>query len=115
MSHTPHELADEFPEDHAILHRLKMEDHHYAKLADRYHEVNGEIHRIEAGVETPSDDYTEKLKKKRLALLDEISAIVTKALSVYEKHEDAFSTPPEISITTNGEYTLFENYTGAVA
>lgn len=39
--------------------------------------------------------------------VDVPAAIVTKALSVYEKHEDAFSTPPEISITTNGEYTLF--------
>lgn len=79
MSHTPHELADEFPGDHAVLHSLKLNDSHYVTLSDRYHEVNGEIHRIEAGIETPSDDYTEKLKKKRLALLDEISAIVTKA------------------------------------
>lgn len=79
MSHTPHELADEFPGDHAVLHDLKLTNAHYVNLADRYHEVNGEIHRIEAGVETPSDDYTEKLKKKRLALLDEVSAIVAKA------------------------------------
>ncbi len=78
MSHTPHELADEFPEDHAILHRLKMEDHHYAKLADRYHEVNREIHRIESEVEAASDERTEELKKQRLALVDEIAGIVAK-------------------------------------
>ena len=56
-----------------------MNNPHYVTLADRYHEVNGEIHRIEAEIETPSDDYTETLKKKRLALLDEIAAIVAKA------------------------------------
>ena len=79
MSHTPHELADEFPEDHATLHRLKMEDHHYANLADRYHEVNREIHRIESEVEAASDERTEELKKQRLALVDEIAGIVAKA------------------------------------
>ncbi len=79
MSHTPHELADEFPEDRELLHELKVGNAHFVTLSDRYHEVNGEIHRIEAGVETPSDDYTETLKKKRLALLDEISGLVSKA------------------------------------
>lgn len=79
MSHTPHELAAEFPNDHAVLHALKLNDAHFVTLADRYHEVNGEIHRIEAGVETPSDEYAESLKKQRLALIDEISGIVGKA------------------------------------
>ncbi|HMO67454.1 MAG TPA: DUF465 domain-containing protein [Novosphingobium sp.] len=79
MSHTPHELADEFPADRALLHDLKMNNAHFVTLADRYHEVNGEIHRIEAEIETPSDDYTETLKKKRLALLDEISAMLARA------------------------------------
>ncbi len=79
MSHTPHELADEFPDDHAVLHELKLNNHHFVTLAERYHDVNGEIHRIEAGIETPSDEYAETLKKKRLVLLDEISGIVAKA------------------------------------
>lgn len=79
MSHTPHTLADEFPQDHALLHELKLGNAHFVTLADRYHEVNDEIHRIEAEVETPSDEYTETLKKKRLALIDEIAAIIAKA------------------------------------
>lgn len=79
MSHTPHELADEFPNDHALLHDLKLNNPHFVTLSERYHEVNGEIHRIEAGVENTSDDYAETLKKKRLALIDEISGIVSKA------------------------------------
>jgi uncharacterized protein len=79
MSHTPHELADAFPDDHAVLHELKLHNAHFVTLAERYHDVNGEIHRIESEIETPSDEYTETLKKKRLALLDEISGIVAKA------------------------------------
>lgn len=79
MSHTPHELADEFPNDHALLHELKMTDRHFVTLSERYHEVNGELHRIEAQIETPSDEYTETLKKTRLALIDEIAGILAKA------------------------------------
>lgn len=79
MSHTPHELADEFPHDHALLHDLKLNDAHFVTLADRYRTVNDEIHRIEAGIDTPSDEYTETLKKKRLALIDEISGIMARA------------------------------------
>ena len=79
MSHTPHELAAEFPNDHEVLHQLKLNNAHFVTLADRYHEVNGEIHRIESEIETPSDSYTETLKKQRLALIDEIAQIVAQA------------------------------------
>lgn len=79
MSHTPHELADEFPGDHAVLHALKVGNAHFATLADRYHEVNRAIHRIESEVEPASDEHTETLKKQRLALLDEIGAMVAAA------------------------------------
>lgn len=79
MSHTPHQLADEFPNDHELLHKLKVSDPHFVSLSDRYQDVNGEIHRIEAGIENTSDEYAETLKKKRLALVDEISGLLAKA------------------------------------
>ena len=40
MSHTPHELAEEFPQQVEALHRLKQENAHFAKLFDSYHNVN---------------------------------------------------------------------------
>ncbi|MEO3431216.1 DUF465 domain-containing protein [Pelagibius sp. CAU 1746] len=76
MTHVPHELHEEFPEAGEALHKLKMENPHFAKLADAYHEVNREIHRIEADVEAASDARTEDLKKRRLALKDEIAGII---------------------------------------
>lgn len=79
MSNTPHELAAEFPDDHALLHELKLHNPHFVTLSERYHSVNGEIHRIEAGIENTSDDYAEGLKKQRLSLIDEIAAIMAKA------------------------------------
>ncbi|MBO6561651.1 MAG: DUF465 domain-containing protein [Nisaea sp.] len=76
MSHVPHELAEEFPEAADKIHELKMSNAHFAKLADAYHEVNREIHRIEAEIEPTSDAYAEELKKKRLALKDEVAGFL---------------------------------------
>ncbi|TNE32256.1 MAG: DUF465 domain-containing protein [Alphaproteobacteria bacterium] len=77
--HTPHELTNIFKRDRDLITRLKQDDAHYARLADEYHEVNREVHRIEAETEAASDERSEALKKKRLALLDEITAIVARA------------------------------------
>lgn len=72
MSHTPHELHDEFPDAAAQIHALKTKDKRFAALADRYHVLNREIHRIDSGIEPASEDRTEELKKERLALLDTV-------------------------------------------
>jgi uncharacterized protein YdcH (DUF465 family) len=74
MSHTPHELHDEFPQARERIHALKTSDAHFAKLADRYHDVNRAIHRAEIEAEPTSDDILEQMKKQRLALKDEIAA-----------------------------------------
>jgi len=77
--HTPNELTAIFKRDHDLISRLKQEDAHYARLADEYHAINREVHRIEAETEAASDERTEALKKQRLALLDKIMAIVNRA------------------------------------
>ena len=77
MSHVPHELAEEFPDQTERLHELKLNNAHFAKLADEYHHINREIHRIESGVETPSDTYVTDIRKKRMLLKDEISSMLS--------------------------------------
>ena len=76
--HTPNELTTVFKRDRDLITRLKQEDGHFARLAEEYHEVNRQVHRIEAETEAASDERTETLKKERLALLDEITGIVTR-------------------------------------
>lgn len=76
MSHVPHELAEEFPDAADKIHALKQSNAHFAKLADEYHEVNREIHRIEAEIEPTSDAHAEELKKKRLSLKDEVAGFL---------------------------------------
>ncbi|MFZ9501096.1 MAG: YdcH family protein [Beijerinckiaceae bacterium] len=77
MSHTPHELHEEFPEARARIHALKANDARFARLADRYHDVNRAIHRAEVEAEPTSDDALEEMKKQRLALKDELAAMIS--------------------------------------
>jgi|TARA_R100001244_G_scaffold96522_7_gene72347 uncharacterized protein YdcH (DUF465 family) len=79
MSHVAHDLHAEFPNDGDILHDLKMSDQHFRTVSDRYHDINKEIHRIEAELEAASDDRSEELKKQRLLILDEVAAMISKA------------------------------------
>jgi len=76
MSHTPHELNDEFPQSIEKIHQLKQSNPHFAKLAKSHHQLNRDIHRMETDVEPVSDHTLENLKKQRLALLDEISTLI---------------------------------------
>jgi uncharacterized protein YdcH (DUF465 family) len=76
MSHTPHELAEEFPDDAAVIHALKGEDAHFARLAEEYHQVNRLVHRIESEVEPSSDETLTQARRQRLHLKDEIAAII---------------------------------------
>ena len=79
MAHTPHELAEDFPEHASKIHDLKMNDAHFARLADEYHTVNREVHRVESGVEAASQEREEELRRTRMRLKDEIAGILAKA------------------------------------
>lgn len=76
MSHTPHELAEDFPEHAARIHELRTTDAHFRKLADDYHEVNRAVHRAETLVEPVGEMHEEGLRKQRMRLKDEIAAIL---------------------------------------
>jgi len=76
MSHTPHELAEEFPDKVQKMHELNETDAHFRKLADRYHTVNRDIHRAETNVE-PTDQFNEeRMRKERLNLKDQIAGML---------------------------------------
>ena len=59
-----------------MTRRLKEGDAHCAARAERYHVGNRAIPRAESEVEPVSDEHAEELKRQRLALLDEIAAII---------------------------------------
>jgi uncharacterized protein YdcH (DUF465 family) len=79
MSHTPHELSEEFPNEIDRISKLKQSDGHFAKLVDEYHEVNRAVHRAETNVEPTEQLHEEELRKKRVMLKDEIWRILSKS------------------------------------
>lgn len=73
MTHTPHELAEEFPQEGELIHRLKMNDAHFEKLVDEYHSVNRQIHRMETEVEPVDSDTEKHARERRVHLKDQIA------------------------------------------
>ena len=74
MSHTPHELSDDFPNEKERISELKRTSPHFCKLAERYHEINRTIHRMEERIE-PAADVTElSLRRERMMLKDQLYA-----------------------------------------
>ncbi|PIE11810.1 MAG: hypothetical protein CSA72_01440 [Rhodobacterales bacterium] len=79
MSNTPHELHEEFPDHVELMHKLRADNAHFAKLSDDYHEINRAVHRAETDVEPTDDLHMAELRKQRLALKDEIWSMIQDA------------------------------------
>ena len=71
-----HDLIHELPEHRERIHELKTIDENFRKIFDEYHELDHQIIRMEEGIETPSDDVLEELKKQRLFLKDQLFAMI---------------------------------------
>ncbi len=75
-----HDLRSEFPQDVQKIHDLKLSNHHFAKLAERYEEVNKQIRGLELeALPAISDEALEDLKKQRLRLKDEVYQMLISA------------------------------------
>jgi hypothetical protein len=79
MTHTPHELAEDFPDKVELIHELKEKDAHFARLVDEYHEVNAAVHRAETDIEPTDDMHLTEMRKQRMHLKDEIAHILNHA------------------------------------
>jgi len=79
MSHTPHELDEEFPESAALIDQLKKDDAHFANLVSEYHVINRAVHRVESRVEPMSEAEERALRHQRLHLKDQIAHMLAKA------------------------------------
>ena len=72
MSHVPHELSEEFPDQLETIARLTAEDTVFAALAEEYRALNIRVHDAET-YERPMEELAEhQLRKRRMFLKDEI-------------------------------------------
>ncbi len=71
-----HDLVHEFPEHRERIHDLKMNNAHFARLFDEYHQVTKDVERMESEIEAVSTQTEEQAKFKRLKLKDELFAML---------------------------------------
>jgi uncharacterized protein YdcH (DUF465 family) len=72
-----HTLLEDFPEHHHTIRHLKMNDKHFTKLFDEYHQVDTEVREIEEKNSPVADDYLDTLKLQRLHLKDQLFRMIT--------------------------------------
>ncbi|MFN3888519.1 MAG: YdcH family protein [Aquabacterium sp.] len=74
MDHHP--LIKDFPELKDRIHTLKMSSAHFARLEKEYEELDKAIVRLESGIEHSSASELEQKKLQRVALKDELYALL---------------------------------------
>lgn len=71
-----HPLIKEFPEHRERIHNLKVNNAHFAKLAEQYEEVDKHICRAEDSPEAFDEAHMHQLKAERLRLKDEVYKVL---------------------------------------
>jgi uncharacterized protein YdcH (DUF465 family) len=74
-----HPLSKDFPELRGELHDLRVSDAHFARLAERYEDLDKRICAVEADAELLSDAEISILKQERVALKDELGRMLKRA------------------------------------
>ena len=77
MSIDNHTLVNEFPQLKDKIHSLKTGNHHFARRFEEYNDLDREVRRLEGEGSPKADESMEDLKKKRLALKDELYRMLT--------------------------------------
>ena len=57
-----HDLVHEFPEHREKIHDLKVNNNHFKKLFDEYHNLDHQVHSIESGATVTTDEHLNELR-----------------------------------------------------
>ncbi len=79
MTHVSQHLHEAFPNAAEAIARLKADDAHFQALAAQFDAIDHDVAEAETGEDPASDERLEAMKKRRLALLDEIAAYLASA------------------------------------
>jgi uncharacterized protein len=76
-----HPLQDEFPQHQSRIQQLHANDNNFARLSDKYHQLDKEIFEIEQQKLINDENYLEQLKLRRLQLKDQLYQMLDKDLT----------------------------------
>lgn len=74
-----HDLLHELPDHRETIHALKIGNAHFARLFEKYHDLDRAVRNAEERVAATSEEHEEQLKRQRLALKDELYAMILEA------------------------------------
>lgn len=74
-----HDIETEFPELRNEIQAMKASHNGFARLYDRYDEVNRTITKVEMGNAVMTEQELEDLKKQRVKIKDDITQILRKS------------------------------------
>jgi uncharacterized protein YdcH (DUF465 family) len=72
--HLDRALSEEFADKAVAIHELKAADPRFKELLELNHGLWAQIQQIQENIRPAEDSVRENLEKRRLAVLDEISA-----------------------------------------
>ncbi|MBF9232066.1 YdcH family protein [Microvirga alba] len=78
MSKPSDDLEDDFPNQAERIERLKKSNNHFARLLEKYRELNHAIHALDTHLDPKAQDEEEALKLRRVQVKDELAAILAK-------------------------------------
>ena len=81
MNIEKHDLVHEFPAHQHTIRHLKMNDRHFAKLFDRYNDLDSDIRKIEESGQPTTDDVLNDMKNERVQLKDDLYCFIREAES----------------------------------
>lgn len=73
----PHAIHEEFPDDAARIHDLKIKDAHFARLLREYDEVNDAVYQASSLIQPTTEEAERDLRRKRAHLKDEIARMLS--------------------------------------
>ena len=68
-----------FPEYRTLITTLKQSDQHFTRLFDQHNALDQKVKNMEASITPATHEEIEKLKKEKLALKDQLYAILKNA------------------------------------
>ena len=74
-----HDLLHEFPQYNNQIHDLKVNNHHFRRLFDEYHELTTNVEKMENEVTPVSTLTEEEAKMRRVHLKDELFNMLKEA------------------------------------
>ena len=79
MNIEKHDLVHEFPDHQHTIRHLKTHDSHFAKLFERYNNLDADIRKLEENGQPTTDQVLLDMKNERVQLKDDLFCFIREA------------------------------------